>query len=117
MKKSDAAADDVEGSGVAVADAAAADAEACGVADDAGVTDIPGMKISDKVVSCSVCGVADADATWGESRDGEFNALNRVIAAGADDVDGCGDAAMGCCGEAATDSTRLRSWINCCSWR
>ena len=57
------------------------------------------------------------------SRDMEFNALNRVIAAGADDVDGCGvtdadsirfescdgefnalnrviadDAAMGCCG-------------------
>ena len=71
-------------------DAAAADAEACGVADDAGVTSR--MKILDKVVSCSVCGVADADATRGESRDGEFNALNRVIAAGVDDV------AMGCCG-------------------
>ena len=90
--------------------AAAADAEACGVADDAGVTDIPGMKISDKVVSCSVCGVegsgvavaaaaADAEACG----DGEFH----VIAAGADDVDGCGDAAMGFCGEAVADSTRL----------
>ena len=37
MKISDAAADDVDGSGVVVADAAA-DAEACGVANDAGVT-------------------------------------------------------------------------------
>ena len=105
MKNSDAAADDVEGSGVAVTDAAAADVEACGVADDAWVTNIPGMKISDKVVSCSVCGVEgsgvavvtvvaaadddDADACGG----GKFNALNLVIAAA--DVDGSGDADMG----------------------
>ena len=73
MKYSDAA-DDVQGSGVAFADAEA-DAEACG--------------------------------------DGEFH----VIAAGADDVDSCGDAAVGCCGEAVSDSTWLRSCINSCSWQ
>ena len=45
--------------------------------------------------------------------------------AAAADVEGCGvadvddnaAAAMGCYGEAVADSTRLRSWINCCSWR
>ena len=62
MKKSDATADDVEGSGLAVADV-----------DD--------------------CGVADADATRGESHDGKFNALNLVIAAA--DVDGSGGADPG----------------------
>ena len=111
MKKSDAAADDVEGSGVAVADAAAADAEACGVAGDAGVTDIPGMKILDKVLSCSVCGVEGSGVVVAADvetcGDVEFNALNPVITAGADDVDGSGDAAMGFCGEAVADSTRL----------
>ena len=69
MKYSDAA-DDVQGSGVAFADADA-DAEACG-------------------------------------DDGKFH----VITAGADDVDSCGDAAVGWCGEAISDSTWLRSCIN-----
>ena len=65
-------------------------------ADDAAVNSI--MKISDKIVSSSVCGVADADAA-------------------ADDSEGCGVAnadadaasAMGCYGEAVADSTRLQS--------
>ena len=85
------------------------------------------MKISDKLVSSSVCGVADADAAAddaegcgvadadaarGESCDGEFNAVNRYrVIAGPRPNTCCSSsnaaAAMGCCGEAVSDSTRL----------
>ena len=54
------------------------------------------------------CGVADDDADADACGDGEFH----VITAGADDVDSCGDAAVGWCGEAISDSTWLLSSIN-----
>ena len=68
------------------------------------------MKYSDDADDVQGSGVAfaDADADAEACGDGEFH----VIAAGADDVDSCGDAAVGCCGEAVSDSTWLRSCIN-----
>ena len=92
MKKSDDAAADVEGSGVMCADADAG-VEACDVADDdAGV---------------EACVVADDDADADACGIGEFH----DITAGADDIDSVGDAEVGCCGEAISDSIRLRSCI------
>ena len=92
MKKSDDAAADVEGSGVMYADADAG-VEACDVADDdAGV---------------EACVVADDDDDADAFGVGEFH----DITAGADDIDSIGDAEVGSCGEAISDSTRLRSSI------
>ena len=62
--------------------------------------------VSSIVILCGVADDADADAE--ACGDGEFH----VITAGADDVDSCGDAAVGWCGEAISDSTWLRSCIN-----
>ena len=56
--------------------------------------------------------MADDDADADACGDGEFY----VITAGADDVDSVGDAAVGSCGEAISDSTRLRSCINACNF-
>ena len=44
--------------------------------------------------------MADDDADADAFGDGEFH----VITAGADDVDSCGDAAVGCCGEVISNS-------------
>ena len=67
-----------------------------------------GVVFADADADVEACGVADDDADADACGDGEFH----VITAGADDVDSIGDAAMGCCGEAISDSTWLRSCIN-----
>ena len=104
MKKSDddAAADDVEGCGVMCADA---DVEASGVMyADAGVD---ACDVADDDGGVEACVVADGDDDADACGVGEFN----DITAGADDIDSVGDAEVGSCGEAISDSTRLRSSI------
>ena len=110
----DAATDDVEGCGVMCADA---DVEASGVMyADAGVHTFD-VAADDGVHACDVaaddggveaCVVADDDDDADACGVGEFH----VITAGADDIDSVGDAEVGSCCEAISDSTRLRSCIN-----
>ena len=77
--------------------------------DDA-AADVEGSRVvfANADAGVEACGVADDDADADAYGDGEFH----VITAGADDVDSCGDAAVGWCGEAISDSTWLRSCIN-----
>ena len=80
--------------------------EACDVADDdAGVE---ACVVADDDAGVEACVVADDDA----DADAYGNGKLHVITAGADDVDSCGDAAVGWCGEAISDFTWLRSCIN-----